>query len=367
MAVTGSTRNRLGGASRHVGSNPTLRHSCVLLWLRVDSNASPRRAISEDKPDVLEGGSGRAWPQRAQASSPEPQAVESHLHSCCTNVCAVDIGICRDRDRMSRSGGRIPPLRSCLAHTLASSLLGAARLTFLSLYPIQLSILVAPEVAMGAVTKQANFLLPEDLLEELKRTVSPSAEPVRHRSPAEGVDAGAPGESHRREFRGMGGEGSSRPCERDRFSHPTDASIDSPCQGMMKNTVVDTDILDPFLRGAGRRRISLRCSTGRGSSVPRSRWRRSSPVSVPARRKRRGADRQSDVLDVTRNRRKGRTVQANDPESGLSAGRLPHRRDGFRPPVRPRDGEPQALPDAGHRSAGRRLRVKRPGNGRNAL
>jgi len=26
---------------------------------------------------------------------------------------------------------------------------------------------------MGAVTKQANFLLPEDLLEELKRTVSP--------------------------------------------------------------------------------------------------------------------------------------------------------------------------------------------------
>jgi hypothetical protein len=26
---------------------------------------------------------------------------------------------------------------------------------------------------MGTVTKQANFLLPEDLLEELKRTVSP--------------------------------------------------------------------------------------------------------------------------------------------------------------------------------------------------
>lgn len=26
---------------------------------------------------------------------------------------------------------------------------------------------------MGAATKQANFLLPEDLLEELKRTVSP--------------------------------------------------------------------------------------------------------------------------------------------------------------------------------------------------
>jgi hypothetical protein len=30
-----------------------------------------------------------------------------------------------------------------------------------------------PEVAMGAVTKQANFLLPEDLIEELKRAVSP--------------------------------------------------------------------------------------------------------------------------------------------------------------------------------------------------
>ena len=36
VAVTGSTRNRLGGASRHVGSNPTpLRHSFALLWLRV--------------------------------------------------------------------------------------------------------------------------------------------------------------------------------------------------------------------------------------------------------------------------------------------------------------------------------------------
>ena len=134
MAVTGSTRNRLGGASRHVGSNPTpsaiLAYSFVIGW---DSNASPRRAISEDKPDALEGGSGRAGRKRRRRrrrsltrSNPTPSA---HGHVTPMGFAATETGcrglaveshplrswpryadgICRDRDGMSRSGGRIPP------------------------------------------------------------------------------------------------------------------------------------------------------------------------------------------------------------------------------------------------------------------
>src|SRR3990172_11911608 len=47
----------------------------------------------------------------------------------------------------------------------------------------------------------------------------------------------------------MEGEGSSRSGERDRFLHPTVASIDPIGKAMTKNTLVDTDILIHFLRG----------------------------------------------------------------------------------------------------------------------
>ena len=58
MAVTGSTRNRLGGASRHVGSNPT---PSAIFRLKAKNGVpvgferEPAADEQEEKPDVLEG------------------------------------------------------------------------------------------------------------------------------------------------------------------------------------------------------------------------------------------------------------------------------------------------------------------------
>ena len=62
MAVTGSTRNRLGGASRHVGSNPTPSATIIDSGGSGDSNRSRRRRA---------GGIARA--RRARQAGPRPE------------------------------------------------------------------------------------------------------------------------------------------------------------------------------------------------------------------------------------------------------------------------------------------------------